>query len=558
MATFDPLSRTITLRIIYDGLGLAGKTTNLRQLHDLLADAHRGDLYIPEERRGRTLYFDWLEVEAGLFEDYRLRCQLLTVPGQFSYVQRRWHLLHAPDAIVAVVDSTPQGLVRARYALRFLEETIAHHQPPIPLIIQANKQDAEGALPGEEVRQHLQLPPHLRLVEASALQGAGVRTTLVFALQGARERLRGVLQDGGVEALSTATETAEELYHKLLHQDLEDTDNKEGEKLADQVLQQLESEPSAAPSLASILPPPAARSASSPADSRPAPSSPPPAAPLSGPSRPAPSSAPPSTRPLSAEPPPPPPPRAVEMPAGQQAPRSLLPTELAPLALWPAAGRVTLGEARESGTPVFHTAREEGGTLLEYRVGPWALLTRPLFTYRDRTQGAVAMRELAEARVAAADLLPSPFILAVQPVPDSRETEIWAIRTALEPAFSPGLPPDEALVAALARYVARALGLAARYGVVLSLDPARLTRHPHGLAALSLPLPLTAWGTAHLAPLHRWARDLPGPQQAAFAAQMMAAIDHEVSAEEQARLDWPAIFHPSDDPPDTLTSPGQV
>jgi hypothetical protein len=203
----------------------------------------------------------------------------------------------------------------------------------------------------------------------------------------------------------------------------------------------------------------------------------------------------------------------------------------------------------------FHQAHEDdGGQILEFRAGSWAFLVRSGVSYRDKTQGALAMRQLAEARVVAADLLPSPFVLTVQPVIDGAETELWALRATLEPAYRPGETPDEAGAAALARYVARTLGLAARHGVLLSLDPGRLTRVPQGLAALSLPLPITSWIPAHLAPLVRWAGQLPDASRIdELARELRQAIERELSAEEQARLDWPLLLEKLD-----RTSPGEA
>ena len=39
-----------------------------------------------------------------------LRCQLLTVPGQFAFADRRYRLLRGIDAVVMVCESTPNGI----------------------------------------------------------------------------------------------------------------------------------------------------------------------------------------------------------------------------------------------------------------------------------------------------------------------------------------------------------------------------------------------------------------------------------------------------------------
>ena len=60
MAIFDPVEQRMCVRIVYDGAGGAGKTTNLRSLCNLFATQHTTELFSPGELDGRTLYFDWV------------------------------------------------------------------------------------------------------------------------------------------------------------------------------------------------------------------------------------------------------------------------------------------------------------------------------------------------------------------------------------------------------------------------------------------------------------------------------------------------------------------
>ncbi|MFO0626024.1 MAG: GTPase domain-containing protein [Polyangiales bacterium] len=216
MAIYDPSRRTVILRIVYDGLGTAGKTTNIQQIFNLFTLARQGDVVVPEEYRGRTLYFDWLELDAGFLDEYRVRIQVITVPGQFAYAQRRWTLLRSPDAVVEVCDSTPEALSRSRYAVRFLQGMLAAGAcPDVPIIVQANKQDAPDALNGEALAHALGLDPDVRVVEAVAREGTGVRATLVLALLAARERVRRQISAHGIESLEHGAESAEALYQRM-------------------------------------------------------------------------------------------------------------------------------------------------------------------------------------------------------------------------------------------------------------------------------------------------------------------------------------------------------
>jgi len=52
--------REVTIKLVYYGPGLSGKTTNLRALHQLTSDESRGRLMTLETRDDRTLFFDML------------------------------------------------------------------------------------------------------------------------------------------------------------------------------------------------------------------------------------------------------------------------------------------------------------------------------------------------------------------------------------------------------------------------------------------------------------------------------------------------------------------
>lgn len=216
MAFYDPSRGCVTLRIVYDGLGTAGKTTNVRKIYELFTLARQGDVVVPEEHRGRTLYFDWLELDAGFIDERRLRVQVLTVPGQFAYAQRRWSLLRTPDAVVEVCDSSPGAIERSRYALRFLRGMLAAGScPDVPVVVQANKQDEPGSLRGPELALALGIGAEVRVVEAVASEGEGVRSTLLLALLDARERVRAQIAAGGIESLEWGSQSAEEVYLRM-------------------------------------------------------------------------------------------------------------------------------------------------------------------------------------------------------------------------------------------------------------------------------------------------------------------------------------------------------
>ncbi len=218
MAHFDAARGEIVVRIVYDGLATAGKTANLRALHAAFSGRTKNGFSIPAETlTGRTLYFDWLELRTGYLDDWPLRCQILTVPGQFAYAERRFRLLRELDGVVLVCESTPKGIEAARIATVFLGKVLdSCGNSDVPIVFQANKQDLPGALSPAEVAARLGLGERRPLVGASALEGEGVRHTLLRVLDLARDRLRARLRRSGPQGLSPHTESAEDLYNAMI------------------------------------------------------------------------------------------------------------------------------------------------------------------------------------------------------------------------------------------------------------------------------------------------------------------------------------------------------
>src|ERR1700759_2466014 len=105
MAVLDPRNDTIVIRVVYDGAPMAGKSTSVGALGRGLGS----EVYSPAEVSGRTMYFGWLEYPGGQFEGRRIRCQIISVPGQATLAPRRRRLLESADAIISVGDSSPAG-----------------------------------------------------------------------------------------------------------------------------------------------------------------------------------------------------------------------------------------------------------------------------------------------------------------------------------------------------------------------------------------------------------------------------------------------------------------
>src|SRR6516225_9833545 len=62
MVQINMSAREITVKVVYYGPALSGKTTNLQQLHSLIDPAARGKMVALDTTDDRTLYFDFLPI----------------------------------------------------------------------------------------------------------------------------------------------------------------------------------------------------------------------------------------------------------------------------------------------------------------------------------------------------------------------------------------------------------------------------------------------------------------------------------------------------------------
>lgn len=194
MAVVDPTTDTVVIRIVYDGAPFAGKTTSVRALGQSLG----GPVCSPGEIGGRTLFFDWLDYTGGLFEGRRIRCQIVSVPGQAVLAPRRRRLLDTADVVVYVLDSSPEAIAAERGYLEGLKATLERRvAPPVGVVVQANKRDVANAIPLAQLREMIDsVGVRAAIVESRASTGLGVRETFVFAVRLALDRVRELLSTG--------------------------------------------------------------------------------------------------------------------------------------------------------------------------------------------------------------------------------------------------------------------------------------------------------------------------------------------------------------------------
>jgi signal recognition particle receptor subunit beta len=192
LALLDAKQGVIVLRIVYDGPPGAGKTTSVRALGNRLGRPTT----TPEELGGRTLYFDWLEYVGGQFDGKNLRCQIVSVPGQARFQERREYLLKSADAIVLVKQVTEANLTETLETLRGHKERVVGGAP-VGVVLQANKSDHPDSLPLRDLRSRLEAENlSVFSMESCATLGAGVREAFVFAVRLALDRVEALTRLG--------------------------------------------------------------------------------------------------------------------------------------------------------------------------------------------------------------------------------------------------------------------------------------------------------------------------------------------------------------------------
>ncbi|RME69277.1 MAG: hypothetical protein D6778_00725 [Nitrospirae bacterium] len=185
MALFNYATKEVTLKIVYYGPGLSGKTTNLQYLHSSIDPSKRGKLLSLATEADRTLFFDFMPVELGKVKDFSIRFQLYTVPGQVRYNATRKLVLKGADAVVFVADSQRGMLDENIESLENMYENLrANNIDPdeIPVVMQYNKRDLSDIMSVEELNEHLNKKGY-PYFEAVAIDGTGVNETFQAAIK---------------------------------------------------------------------------------------------------------------------------------------------------------------------------------------------------------------------------------------------------------------------------------------------------------------------------------------------------------------------------------------
>ena len=154
MAIINQATKELQVKVVFYGPALGGKTTNLVQVHEHVQtlEGQKGKLVSLATSSDRTLFFDFLPIEAVAIKGFKTKFQLYTVPGQVIYNTTRQLVLRGVDGIVFVADSQYDKMEENVRSLQNLEENLKALDldlGEIPYVLQYNKRDLPNAAPLE-------------------------------------------------------------------------------------------------------------------------------------------------------------------------------------------------------------------------------------------------------------------------------------------------------------------------------------------------------------------------------------------------------------------------
>ncbi len=177
--------RELTVKIVYYGPGLSGKTTNLQMIHQRTLPDVRGRLLTVDTHDDRTLFFDLLPVFFSTASGFKVKVKMFTVPGQVIHNATRRIVLQGADAVAFIADSRRSAAAENNSYWKNLSENMRENgldAAQTPIVIQYNKRDLPDTKTDAEIEESRKRGKE-PVVGAIAIRGVGVLETLLAVLQ---------------------------------------------------------------------------------------------------------------------------------------------------------------------------------------------------------------------------------------------------------------------------------------------------------------------------------------------------------------------------------------
>jgi len=181
MVFIDIQHREVTLKLVYYGPALSGKTTNLQQLHRMMGQQTASDLLTLNTRDDRTLFFDLLPLRFSTRGGLDIKLKLFTVPGQVMHAATRRIVLQGADGVAFIADSQVSQTRNNNESFADLRRNLVENGidfDDVAIVIQFNKRDLPGIRTDAEVRR-IASKGKEPVYEATAIEGVGVAETFL-------------------------------------------------------------------------------------------------------------------------------------------------------------------------------------------------------------------------------------------------------------------------------------------------------------------------------------------------------------------------------------------
>jgi signal recognition particle receptor subunit beta len=192
MVLINKAINEVTVKLVFYGPGLCGKTTNLEKIYGNPKLENKGKMISMSTETDRTLFFDFMPMELGTINGQKVRVQLYTVPGQVFYDATRKLVLRGADGVVFVADSQSSMRDSNLDSLENLKTNLRLNRldpDKIALVFQYNKRDLPNVDSVDDMNEYMQ-PGRAPIVEAAAISGVGVTATLRAAVSRILDNLK--------------------------------------------------------------------------------------------------------------------------------------------------------------------------------------------------------------------------------------------------------------------------------------------------------------------------------------------------------------------------------
>ena len=184
LVQLDFVNRELTIKLVYYGPALSGKTTNLQALHKAAEPGSSGRLMTLETRDDRTLFFDLLPLTFRNQGSLAVRLKVFTVPGQVIHASTRRLVVQGADGIAFIADSRNAETQHNAESFLDLKENLKQHGltlKQMPVVIQFNKRDLPEVRSDAEIAD-LASKGREPVYLAVAMRGEGVVESFVGLL----------------------------------------------------------------------------------------------------------------------------------------------------------------------------------------------------------------------------------------------------------------------------------------------------------------------------------------------------------------------------------------